>query len=65
MRAKTDTFEPKSADEESSRSKYAVAGIYPYDNPKYAIVVMTEKGKSGSEDCCPIFRTIVDELEKI
>ena len=49
----------------SSRSKYAVAGIYPYDNPKYAIVVMTEKGKSGSEDCCPIFRTIVDELEKI
>lgn len=41
------------------------AGIYPYDNPKYAIVVMTEKGKSGSEDCCPIFRTIVDELEKI
>ncbi len=41
------------------------AGVYPCDNPKYAIVVMTEKGKSGSQDCCPIFATIVDELENL
>lgn len=41
------------------------AGVYPCDNPEYAIVVMTEKGKSGSQDCCPIFRTIVEELERI
>lgn len=38
------------------------AGIYPYDNPKYCIVVMTEDGKSGSSDCCPIFRTIVENI---
>lgn len=38
------------------------AGIYPYDNPEYAIVVMTEDGSSGSSDCCPIFRTIVESI---
>lgn len=38
------------------------AGIYPYDDPKYCIVVMTEDGKSGSSDCCPIFRTIVEKI---
>ncbi len=38
------------------------AGVYPYDDPKYCIVVMTENGKSGSSDCCPIFRTIVENI---
>lgn len=38
------------------------AGVYPYDEPKYAIVVMKEHGKSGSSDCCPIFRTIVEQI---
>lgn len=38
------------------------AGVYPYDDPEYAIVVMKEHGKSGSQDCCPIFRTIVESL---
>lgn len=38
------------------------AGVYPYSSPKYAIVIMTEEGKSGAEDCCPIFRTIVENL---
>ena len=38
------------------------AGFYPYDNPKYAIVVLTEDGVSGSTDCCPVFRTIVENI---
>lgn len=41
------------------------AGVYPYNEPKYAIVVMTENGISGSKDCCPIFRTIVENINKI
>lgn len=40
------------------------AGFYPFDNPKYSIVIITENGKSGSSDCCPIFRTIVENLDK-
>jgi cell division protein FtsI/penicillin-binding protein 2 len=39
------------------------AGVYPVDNPKYAIVVMTENGTSGAENCCPIYRSIVENLD--
>lgn len=38
------------------------AGVYPYDSPKYVIVVMNEDGSSGAEDCCPVFRTLVEML---
>jgi len=41
------------------------AGVYPCDNPKYAIVVMCENGKSGSEDCAPIYREIVEKLKSL
>lgn len=41
------------------------AGVYPYNNPKYAIVVMTENGSSGAGDCCPIFSTIVENIDKM
>ncbi|MGN0531904.1 MAG: peptidoglycan D,D-transpeptidase FtsI family protein [Eubacterium sp.] len=38
------------------------AGLYPFDNPKYAIAIIKEDGDSGAQDCCPIFRTIVENL---
>lgn len=41
------------------------AGFYPYNNPKYAIVIMREDGESGAGDCCPIFRAIVEKLDKM
>jgi cell division protein FtsI/penicillin-binding protein 2 len=41
------------------------AGVYPYDEPKYAIVIMTEQGESGAVDCCPIFSTIIESLENM
>ncbi len=41
------------------------AGFYPYDNPKYAIVVLTEDGTTGSENCCPVFRSIVEKISKL
>lgn len=40
------------------------AGLYPYNEPKYAIVVMCEDGTSGAADCCPVFRTIVENIDK-
>ena len=40
-------------------------GFYPYDNPKYSIVVMREGGKSGAGDCCPVFRTIVEKIDNM
>lgn len=41
------------------------AGFYPFDSPKYTIVVMREDGDSGAGDCCPVFRTIVEMLDKM
>lgn len=41
------------------------AGFYPYNDPKYAIVVMCENGTSGSADCGPVFRTVVENLDKL
>lgn len=41
------------------------AGFYPYNNPKYTIVVMREDGSSGAGDCCPIFRNIVEKLDNM
>ena len=41
------------------------AGVYPYDDPEYVIVVMNEDGKSGSGDCGPVFRNLVEMLETL
>lgn len=41
------------------------AGVYPYDDPKYVIVVMNEDGESGSGDCGPIFRNLVEMLDTL
>ncbi len=40
-------------------------GFYPYKNPKYAIVIMREDGQSGAGDCCPVFRSIVEKIDKL
>lgn len=41
------------------------AGFYPAENPKFTIVVLREDGESGAGDCCPVFRTIVEKLDKM
>ena len=41
------------------------AGFYPYSNPKYSIVVLTEDGTTGSENCCPVFSSIVEKISKL
>lgn len=41
------------------------AGFYPYNEPKYTIVIMRENGVSGAVDCCPIFRSIVEKLDTL
>lgn len=38
------------------------AGVYPYNDPRYAVVVMTEDGTSGAADGCPVFRRLVSRL---
>jgi penicillin-binding protein 2 len=40
-------------------------GFFPYDNPKYAVTVLAEDGKSGSETAAPVFREIADKISKL
>ncbi len=41
------------------------AGFYPSQNPRYAIVVMSEDGISGSETAGPVFKAICEGLARI
>ena len=38
------------------------AGFYPADNPRYAIVVLSEAGESGGASAGPVFKDIADHL---
>jgi penicillin-binding protein 2 len=37
-------------------------GFFPYYSPKYAVTVLAEDGKSGSETAAPVFREIADKI---
>lgn len=38
------------------------AGFFPYENPKYSIVVLSEAGNGGGESSGPIFKEIVEKM---
>lgn len=37
-------------------------GFFPYDNPRYIVIVMNENGSSGSYDCAPVFKKICEGI---
>lgn len=37
-------------------------GYFPYDNPKYALAVMTENGRQGNASCGPVFKEIAERI---
>lgn len=37
-------------------------GFFPADNPRWAIVVLVEGGKSGAENAAPVFKTIARQI---
>lgn len=40
------------------------AGFFPYDKPKYSIIILSEAGSGGGESCGPVFKEIVDRMKK-
>ena len=38
------------------------AGFFPYEKPKYAVVVLSEAGSGGGESCGPVFKEIADRI---
>ena len=40
-------------------------GYFPYENPKYTLVVMTENGRQGNASCGPIFKKVAEEITEL
>ena len=38
------------------------AGYFPADKPEYAVVILRERGDSGSNDCAPVFKMIAETV---
>lgn len=38
------------------------AGFFPYENPRYSLVVFVEDAEGGAQSCGPVFKKIVDEI---
>ncbi|MDD2586716.1 MAG: penicillin-binding protein 2 [Syntrophomonadaceae bacterium] len=56
---KTATSQTGSRDEDDQEILNTwFAGYLPADNPRWAIVVLVEEGKSGAEDAAPVFKDI-------
>lgn len=41
------------------------AGYFPADQPRWAVVVLVEEGRSGSEDAAPVFKDIAKRMMDI
>lgn len=39
------------------------AGFFPFEKPKYCVVVLSEAGSGGGESCGPVFKEIADRLK--
>lgn len=37
-------------------------GYFPFENPKYTVVVFNENGTTAAEDCAPVFREIAQNI---
>lgn len=40
-------------------------GIFPYEQPKYSVVIFAENASSGGGDCAPVFKKFADEINKM
>ena len=40
------------------------AGFFPFEKPRYSIVVLSEDASGGGESCGPVFKEIVDRMNK-
>lgn len=38
------------------------AGFFPYENPKYTVVILSEDGGGGGESCGPVFKEIAEKI---
>lgn len=41
------------------------AGFFPADSPRYSVVVLSEEGTTGGEDCAPVFKAIAQRIYEL
>lgn len=63
---KTASAQTGSYDENGDEIIHAwFAGFFPADRPRYAVVVLNEGGDSGTDNACPIFKEIADNINAL
>lgn len=60
--AKTSTAQTGIVENGKKIEQSWIAGFFPYENPKYSIVVLSEAGCGGGESCGPVFKEITDRI---
>ena len=60
--AKTSTAQTGIIEDGKKIEQSWFAGFFPYENPKYSIVILSEAGSGGGESCGPVFKEITDRI---
>lgn len=61
--AKTSTAQTGIVEDGKKIEQSWFAGFFPYDKPKYSIIILSEAGSGGGESCGPIFKEIADRMK--
>ena len=62
--AKTSTAQTGIIEDGKKIDQSWFAGFFPYENPKYSIVILSEAGAGGGESCGPVFKEIAERMNK-
>lgn len=62
--AKTSTAQTGIIEDGKKIDQSWFAGFFPYENPKYSIVILSEAGLGGGESCGPVFKEITERMIK-
>lgn len=60
--AKTSTAQTGIIEDGKKIDQSWFAGFFPYENPKYSIVILSEAGAGGGESCGPVFKEIAERM---
>lgn len=60
--AKTSTAQTGIVENNKKIEQSWIAGFFPFDKPKYCIVVLSEAGRGGGESCGPVFKEISERI---
>ncbi|MDR1240400.1 MAG: hypothetical protein LBK29_00765 [Oscillospiraceae bacterium] len=63
--AKTSTAETGIIKNEQRVNQSWFAGFFPFEKPKYCVVVLSEDDDGGGKNCGPVFKEIADEINKM